>query len=71
VSGGKACSCDESTRAPQYRRWVVLQRYCNHSAFNGYHWTASAYSSIQCTLCRAIWRTKAKYVSLLKDGKVS
>lgn len=47
--------------------WSVMQRYCNHSAFNGYHRTASAYSTVTCYGCGATWRTKARYVAGLPD----
>lgn len=50
--------------------WQVLQRLGNASAFNGYRWTPSDYSCVQCTkpLCRRIWRTKAAYVRDLVDA---
>jgi hypothetical protein len=61
MSGGKACRCDN----PQ---WRVIQRHCNHSAFSGYHYTPSAYSSVFCMSCDAHWRTKADYVARLPDA---
>ena len=45
---------------------VVTHYKHNHSAFNGYHWTASDYSAVQCQSCQWWWRTKAKYVEGLK-----
>ncbi len=63
-----ACDCDERSKAPKYRNWIVYKRNCNYSAFNGYHYTPSDYSALQCHSCRAIWRTKANYVSLISDG---
>ena len=42
--------------------WVVECRNHNHSAFNGYRMTPSAYSQVRCLECRARWRTKAAYV---------
>jgi len=48
--------------------WVVLQRNGNRSAFNGYHWTASAYSACRCTGCGRVWRTRAAYVARLPDA---
>lgn len=50
------------------QNWVVIQRNSNQSAFNGYRRTPSDYSEIQCRACRAIWRTKAKYVEYLTSG---
>lgn len=69
MSQGAACKCPESKKPVAQRHWVVLQRRCNHSAFNGYHWTASEYSSVQCHECGAVWRTKADYVSTVVDGR--
>lgn len=73
MSGGSSCKCDErkepivATGDRPARLWRVLDRKCNHSAFNGYHWTSSPYSSIQCLRCGAAWRTKAPYVDSLRD----
>lgn len=47
---------------------VVLQRNGNQSAFNGYRWTPSDYSSIRCLQTLAFWRTKANYVGALRDA---
>jgi hypothetical protein len=48
--------------------WVVLDRYCNHSAFNGYRCTPSSYSAVLCLSCKAYWRTNAKYTTQLRDA---
>lgn len=69
MSGGSACQCAEAKKPVKERNWVVTQRKCNHSAFNGYHYTPSDYSSIKCLECGAIWRTKATYVSKLRDPR--
>jgi hypothetical protein len=63
MSGGTPCSCP-GTREERMRNWVVLQYKCNHSAFNGYHYTPSDYSSVICNGpgCSGCWRTTAKYV---------
>ena len=75
MSGGAACKCSEakeplraniSANRPS-RLWRVMQRTCNHSAFNGYHETWSAYSGLTCLRCGACWRTRASYVGLLAD----
>lgn len=68
------CKCEERKKPVQDRNWGVIQRYCNHSAFNGWHRTPSDYSTVRCFTCRAIGRTKAAYVSELRgvslvDGK--
>jgi hypothetical protein len=49
--------------------WVVIQRECNHSAFNGYHRAPSDYSGLKCWApgCGRAWRTKAAYVRELPD----
>jgi late competence protein required for DNA uptake (superfamily II DNA/RNA helicase) len=62
------CHCGERQKPVQERNWVVLQRCCNHSAFNGYHWTPSDYSTVFCRACQALGRTNARYVDQLKDA---
>jgi hypothetical protein len=64
MSGDTPCRCEKPDRA----RWVVVQRNCSHSAFAGYRYTPSAYSSVRCTACNGVWRTKAGYVDTLPDG---
>jgi len=63
-----SCKCPER-RKPQIRdrNWVVLQRNCHHSAFAGYNYTPSDYSTVKCRTCRAVGRTKAQYVELLEN----
>lgn len=56
-----SCNCDKKDR----RNWRVVQWFCNHSAFNGYRQTPSAYSEIRCLACGRGWRTKAAYVNTL------
>lgn len=64
MSGGLACGI-----AAHRSYWVVVQRQCNYSAFNGYHYTPSEYSLVRCTVpgCRSLWRTKATFVDDLPD----
>lgn len=50
--------------------WVVTQRNCNHSAFNGYKRTPSDYSEVCCRKCNRVWRSKAAYVDKLPDGEL-
>jgi hypothetical protein len=69
MSGGTVCKCPESKKPITERRWRVTARYCNYSAFSGYHWTPSNYSEVRCSECRNFWRTKAKYVSQLKNAR--
>lgn len=61
MSGGNVCLCADRSRLR------VVDRNCNHSAFNGYHRTWSAYSSIVCLACGGYWRTKAAYVIRTPD----
>ena len=68
MSGGVPCHCEERFTPIADRQWAVIDRYCNYSAFNGYSWAPSDYSSVMCLLCNGIWRTKAKYVELLRDA---
>lgn len=68
MSQGAACKCGEHQKPVRERKWVVWQRNCNYSAFNGYHWTYSDYSCMTCHVCGAVWRTKASYVALFPDG---
>lgn len=68
MSQGTSCKCGEHKKPPAQRRWVVLQRYCNYSAFSGYRYTPSDYSCLQCHVCGTVWRTKAAYVSTLPNG---
>ena len=62
MSGGTSCSCAQRKVPINTRRWRVTQRFCNHSAFNGYAYTPSEWSAVYCLDCGANWRTKAGYV---------
>lgn len=65
-----ADSSQQACRNPEHRdRWVVLDRECNYSAFNGYRRTPSPYSSVRCPVGGAVWRTKAVYVQDLPNAK--
>lgn len=57
-----SCRCDNRDA------WAVVHYHCNFSAFNGYHYTPSDYSLVQCGRCGARWRTKAKYVDSLPSS---
>ena len=70
MSESFSCHCEERKKPVLDRDWVVIHRHCNYSAFNGYHQQYSKYSEVYCRKCHRIGRTKAKYVSLLKDGKI-
>jgi hypothetical protein len=62
-----SCHCPERRKPIAERNWGVYQRYCNFSAFSGYHQTPSDYSGVVCLSCRATGRTKAAFVSALPD----
>lgn len=51
--------------------WRVLTREGNYSAFNGYRFTPSNYSSVTCIRCHCVWRTKAPYVAQLVDATLA
>jgi hypothetical protein len=59
LSGGTVCKCDP-------KRLVILAYKVNHSAFNGYRETPSAYSTVRCARCGTTWRTKALYVEKVR-----
>lgn len=63
-----ACRCPDKKIA-QRDHWFVSRRNYHRSAFSGYRETWSAYSSVKCEACGAIWRTKAAYVSTLRGVK--
>lgn len=67
MSGGTACTCKHSAD-DRTKFLVVIQRMCNHSAFNGGHRTHSAWSSIYCTKCQKLWRSKGFFVNTLRDA---
>lgn len=60
-------SCKDKSHKPH---WAVVVRNGNFSAFNGYHFTPSDYSTVRCLVpaCRRAWRTKAAYVKELPDA---
>jgi hypothetical protein len=68
-----ACHCEERKKPVKDRNWEIWQYRCNHSAFNGYHYTPSDYSTIVCNAdgCVGCWRTKADFVfELMRAGKI-
>lgn len=62
------CVCEKKDK----KNWVVIHRMYNISAFESpkYGRHPSDYSTVRCTKCGMIGRTKAQYVSELKDGKL-
>lgn len=63
MSMGNSCICKR--KRGDIKDLVCLQYKCNYSAFNGYRYTPSDYSSVHCKRCGAVWRTKAKFVDKL------
>jgi hypothetical protein len=75
MTSGRAKFCTSGTCGPLATRsvkkpvrLVVTQRECNHSAFNGYRWTSSAYSTVMCINCQGHWRTKGAFVGRLMNA---
>lgn len=68
MSAHTPCTCPDRKKA-MAEHWEVTQFMCNHSAFNGYHYTPSRYSHVICTApgCCGSWRTTAAYVVKLKQ----
>lgn len=67
MSMGNSCICKR--KRGDLDGLVCTQYKCNHSAFNGYHYTPNDYSTVYCNRCGAVWRTKAKFVDQLpKEG---
>lgn len=65
VGGG---ACGDGLRGHPAGAVRVLTRRGNHSAFSGYRFTPSDYSSCRCLTCGAYWRTNAAYVDALPDA---
>lgn len=68
-----SCKCGERKKPIKERNWEVTKYRCNYSAFSGYHYTPSEYSTVVCHApgCSACGRTKAKFVDeLVALGKV-
>lgn len=70
MSAHNPCTCKGKNRR---KKWVVVHRNCNYSYFEspkgGKHY--SVYSLVTCKTvgCSGFFRTKAKYVDGLPDGK--
>ncbi len=67
MSASYPCRCP-GNRTERMKNWVVTDRKCNYSAFNGYQRTTSNYSQLHCPKCHGWWRTAADYVDSLPDG---
>lgn len=66
------CKCKERDKPIAQRNWEITQYRCNHSAFSGYHYTPSDYSTIHCKTCDSWGRTKAAFVKQLYiHGKIT
>lgn len=68
MRGIRLTGCDKCAVRPENPPVMVTMRECNYSAFNGYHWTPSAYSAVRCVWCGSTWRTKGKYVARKPDA---
>lgn len=65
------CHCPERNKPIEKRAWFVTQRNYRCSAFDGYRQQYSEYSTVNCGLCPACGRTKAKFVDALPDAPKS
>lgn len=67
MSASFGCKCGERQKPLKDRDWEVKQYKCNHSAFNGYKYTPSDYSTVVChnSSCTGAGRTKAAFVDEL------
>ena len=64
-----SCHCPERDKPAEERNWRVTKRNYRSSAFDGYRTMSSDYSSVICLECGVLGRTKAAYVTYLKDVK--
>jgi hypothetical protein len=69
MSTGFECHCEERQKPLAERNWRVTKRNFHTSAFSGYRRTYSDYSTVLCLSCMRIGRTKANYVTGVKDIK--
>lgn len=64
--------CDSTCHGRERENVRIVHHRHNHSAFSGYHWTASDYSQVVCLKCGTYWRTKAEWLwktKMLKKGE--
>lgn len=59
-------ACTDKSHRPD---WRVTMRNGNRSAFNGYKFTPSQYSELQCQRCGAVWRSNAAYVASVPSSE--
>lgn len=65
MSKGIVCKCPGPI-ADRLKNFEILTYKGNYSAFNGYKFEPSIYSSLRCKVCQSVWRSKATYVNKLK-----
>jgi hypothetical protein len=69
MSGEPMCRCGKRDA------WYVTAYRCNHSAFNGYRYTPSDYSEVECRSiyggCGVRWRTKARYADEVYQRQIA
>lgn len=69
MSKEAVCMC-QGTLKEKMKYWKIHTYKGNNSAFNGYKFTPSDYSSISCERCKMYWRTKADYVISLREQQI-
>ncbi len=64
-----SCHCLERKKPVEQRNWEVWHRWCNYSYFEYPRGQRhpSKYSLVYCKCCKALGRTKSKYVNQLPD----
>lgn len=64
-----SCKCGERRKPVTERNWVVVRRRRKNFTFGATPFGGSDYSTVYCLSCRAMGRTKARYVDELRDAK--
>ena len=66
MSSSVPCECP-GKRDDRMANWEVTKYQYNNSVFASGGYETSAYSTVRCTKCLGIWRTKANYVEELME----
>ena len=63
MSYSLACKCPERDKPLLNRHWTLRNRHHHHSCFGGSVRRPSAYSTVECLVCRSAWRSKADFTN--------